>query len=91
MNLHTLFVLASLVPALSSATSFYLRPLNEFTRDTPNIVRGTVRATRIEDQTDPGGNHVIYTYASLEVKEVLKGPIGQDRIEITEVLEEFGG
>ncbi|NDG84311.1 MAG: hypothetical protein EBX52_04640 [Proteobacteria bacterium] len=82
MNLHFLFALCSLIPALSFATSFYLRPMEEVVAGTPNIVRGTVRSVHVEEQADPNGGRALFTLAEVEVKEVLKGPIQDSKIEV---------
>jgi hypothetical protein len=91
MNLHFLFLLCSLIPSMTLATSFYIRPMSEFTQNAPNIVRGVIRSTRVEDQADSSGRRVIYTYADVEVKEVLKGPISGARIAVRKTGGEKNG
>lgn len=78
MNLHILFPLLlalGFFRAPADATSFYIRPMSEFTRDTPNIVKGRIRSPRVEPGTQENGSATIFTYAQFEVEEVLKGGI----------------
>ena len=91
MNLHFLFLLCSLIPRPAFATSFYIRPMSEFTQSAPHIIRGIIRSTRVEDQSDSSGNRVILTYGEVEVKEVLKGSITESRISIRKAGGEKNG
>ncbi len=61
------------------ATSFYIRPFSEFTKTTPVIARGVLHNIHAENAMTPEGR-TIYTFATLEVKEVLKGPIHEGNL-----------
>ena len=90
MNLHILFPLLlalGLSRAPADATSFYIRPMSEFTKDAPNIVKGRIRAPHVEPGTQENGNATIFTYAQFEVEEVLKGGITEKSI----LIRKLGG
>jgi hypothetical protein len=73
MNLHFLFMVCALLAGESRATSFFIRPMPEFTRDADLIVRGKLHEPHAEYGFGPGGERMIRTYAELESIEVLKG------------------
>ncbi len=85
MNLH--FILVAFISFTSSAqaTSFYIRPFSEFTESAPHIVRGFIRDQRAENAITSDGGKTIYTFARVEVKEVLKGNIHKPEIQIRKV------
>jgi hypothetical protein len=80
MNLHFLLCLAAGLSNWANATSFYIRPLPEFARDARYIVRGTLHSIHSEYGSDPSGLKTLYTYAKLEVREVLKGTLPEREI-----------
>lgn len=80
MNLHCLLWIGVGFTSLANATSFYIRPLPEFARDARHIVRGTLHSISSEYGSDPSGLKTLYTYARLEVREVLKGPLSESEI-----------
>jgi hypothetical protein len=82
MKLHFLFAALGMLPEFSSATSFYIRPMEEVVSGTPNIVRGIVRSVQVEERAEPRGGNALFTVAGIEVKEVLKGSITDSRIEV---------
>jgi len=57
------------------ATSFFIQPFPDFTRNAPNIVHGKLHQPRAEYAVTQNGDRSIHTYADLEIKEVLKGSI----------------
>jgi hypothetical protein len=67
------------------ATSFYIRPFSEFTQTSPNIVRGTMSNIHAANSITADGMKAIYTYASFDVKEVLKGDIDKHTITVRKV------
>jgi hypothetical protein len=80
MNLHFLLWLAAGFTSLANATSFYIRPLPEFARDARYIVRGTIHSVTSDYGSDATGTKTLYTYAKLEVREVLKGTLTEREI-----------
>jgi hypothetical protein len=82
MNLHFLFLIGVFLAPVAHSTSFYIRPFSEFARDTPNMVRGHLHGTHSEWVITSDGIKSIYTYARLEITEVLKGPIKRPEIQI---------
>jgi len=82
MNLHFLFLMCTLLASESKATSFYIRPLPEFTRDAENIIRGRVHQPHAEFGIAQSGERNVYTFAELEVMEVLKGAITKPSLPI---------
>jgi hypothetical protein len=88
MNLHILFPLLlalGFVRAPADATSFYIRPMSEFTKGAANIVKGRIHAPHVEPGTQENGNATIFTYAQFEVEEVLKGGISGKSILIRKI------
>jgi hypothetical protein len=85
MNLHFILVAFISFTSSSQATSFYIRPFSEFTESAPNIVRGFIRDQRAENAITSDGGKTIYTFARVEVKEVLKGNIHKPEIQIRKV------
>ena len=79
MNRLLFFIFVS---ASAHATSFYVRPFSEFIQTSPNIVRGTLSNIHAENAITPDGGKTIYTYATVEVKEVLKGSINTNKITV---------
>lgn len=77
MILHSLLIFQALFTQGAKATSFYIRPFSEFTQTTPNIVHGKLSNIHTENSITSDGARTIYTYAHLEVKEVLKGDLHQ--------------
>jgi len=82
MNLHFLFLMCALFGTWTQATSFYIRPFPEFTKDAENVVRGRIHQPHVEFGIAANGERTIYTFAQLEVTEVLKGKIEKREIEI---------
>ncbi len=77
MILHSLLALTSVVISGAQATSFYIRPFSEFTQTSPVIVHGKLTNVRTDNSIAADGRRTIYTYANLEVREVLKGDLHQ--------------
>lgn len=86
MNLKHFLLWVSLTGCFYSSnvysTSFYIRPMSEFTQTSPNIVYGTITQVRVEKGITQTGRTTIYTYATLEWNEVLKGTINKNPIQI---------
>ncbi len=82
MNLHFLFLMCTLLAGDSLATSFYIRPFEEFTRDSHNIVRGRLHQPHSEFGITSSGERNVHTYAEIEVLEVLKGRITGSSIQV---------
>jgi hypothetical protein len=82
MNLHSLFLALLLISPSSRATSFFVPPFADFTRDAENIVRGRIHQPHAEIEIGSDGQRLIYTYAEVEVIEVLKGGITKPSIPI---------
>jgi hypothetical protein len=82
MNLHFLFLVCGLLASESGATSFYIRPLPDFTRDAENIIRGRLHQPHAEFGIAQSGERNVYTFAELEVMEVLKGTITKPSLPI---------
>lgn len=80
----TLLCLATFLTR-SQATSFYIRPFSEFTQSSPNIVRGTLSNIHAANSITSDGMKAIYTYASMDVSEVLKGDVNPHSIVIRKV------
>jgi hypothetical protein len=88
MNLHRILLGSFIIMSnLCSATSFFIRPFDEFTQSAPHIVRGTVERIRVEHGVTEDGGKTIYTFANLNVREVIKGAITTDRL----TLRKLGG
>jgi hypothetical protein len=85
MNLHFLLWIGAWFSSLAGATSFFIRPLPDFARDARYIVRGTLHSVVSEYGSDPAGAKTLYTYAKLEVREVLKGTLPEREILIRKV------
>ena len=85
MNLHFLLWIGACSGSLAGATSFFIRPLPEFARDARYIVRGTLHSVDSEYGSDPAGAKILYTYAKLEVREVLKGTLSEREILVRKV------
>lgn len=81
MKMHSLLALLLTVQC-AFATSFYIRPFSEFTKTTPNIIRGKLNNIRVENGRLPDGGATIFTFASLDIKEVIKGNITGTQIQI---------
>jgi len=64
------------------ATSFYIRPFSEFTKTTPNIIRGKISNIHVENGVTPDGGKTIYTFANLQIKDTIKGSISGTQIQI---------
>jgi len=67
---------------LSFATSFYIRPFPDFTKTTENILRGKLNGIHVENGVTVDGGKTIYTFATLNIEEVLKGGISGTQITI---------
>jgi hypothetical protein len=78
MLLH--FLLAS-----AQASSFYIKPFPEFIQEANFIVHGTLSNIHAEHGISDSGAKIIYTFANLDIKEVLKGSISKQSIVIREV------
>ena len=81
MKMHSLLAFA-LTMQTAFATSFYIRPFSEFTKSTSNIVRGKISNIHTENSVDHDGVKTIYTFANLELKEVIKGNLAGSQIQI---------
>ena len=81
MKMHSLLAFA-LTMQTAFATSFYIRPFSEFTKSTSNIIRGKISNIHVENGTTPDGGKTLYTFANLEIKEVIKGGISGTQINI---------
>lgn len=81
MKLHSILAIALSINQ-AFATSFYIRPFSEFTKTTPNIIRGKIGNIRTEYRVSPDGEKTIFTFADLEVKDVIKGGITGTQIQI---------
>jgi hypothetical protein len=91
MKLHFISLLTLLLSLPSGGTSFHVGSFEEFTGKVPTIVRGTVKNIRVEKSTSADGQITIYTTATLEVKEHLKGASGKSEIRIRKVGGELEG
>lgn len=69
---YALFTL--LIHFSAQATSFLIRPLSQFTQTAPYMVHGIIHNVRVEEGVAEGGK-TIYTFADVEVKEVIKGSV----------------
>jgi hypothetical protein len=74
MKMHSLLALLILIPQ-AHATSFFIRPFSEFTKTTNVIVRGVTTGIHAEKVSNQIGEQMIYTYANLGIREVIKGSI----------------
>ncbi len=81
MKMHSILVFV-LTLQTAVATSFYIRPFSEFTKTTPNIIRGNLINIHVENGATSEGEKTIYTFADLEIKDVIKGNISGTRIHI---------
>lgn len=79
--MHSLLAFILTIPSAWS-TSFYIRPFSEFTKTTPNIIRGKTTNIRVENGVAPDGVKTIYTFANLDIKDVIKGSISGSQIQI---------
>ena len=86
MKMHPLLALLLTIQS-SFATSFYIRPFSEFTKTTSNIVHGKISGVHSENGVTSDGGRTIYTYAKLEIQEVLKGTITGSQI----IVRKLGG
>ncbi len=85
MILHSLLALATCLINSAFATSFYIRPFSEFTATAPHIIRGVINNIHTENSITPDGAKTIYTYATLDVKDEIKGAIGKSEITIRKI------
>jgi len=81
MKMHSLLVLLFLIPQ-AHATSFFIRPFSEFTKTTNVIVRGVTTGIHAENVANANGEKMIFTFASLAIKDVIKGSITGGSIRI---------
>ena len=81
MKMHLLLALLFLIPK-SHATSFFIRPISEFTKSTSVIIRGVTSDIHSENTVNPNGEKTIYTFATLSIKEVIKGNISGSSVRI---------
>jgi hypothetical protein len=84
MKMHSLLALLILIPQ-AHATSFFIRPFSEFTKTTNVIVRGVTSGIHSEKNSNQIGEQMIYTYADLSIREVIKGSITGSSIRIRKV------
>ena len=82
MKMHIIFILLHALNPFAFGSSFYIRPISEVTLETRNIVRGVVREVYAENATAPEGGKTVYTYAILDVKDVMKGGIHSGEIKV---------
>jgi hypothetical protein len=78
MILH--FLLAS-----AFATSFYIPPFSDFTREADLIARGQLNNIHAVKFINDEGTEVIYTYAALEVKDLIKGKVDGHTVQVRKV------
>ncbi len=81
MKMHSILAFVLSISA-AFATSFYIRPFSEFTKTTPNIIRGKMNNIHVDHAVNSDGEKIIYTYANLDVKDVIKGSISGTQIKI---------
>jgi hypothetical protein len=81
MKMHSLLALLFLIPQ-AHATSFFIRPFSEFTKTTNVIVRGVTTGIHAENVANSNGEKMIYTFANLAIKDVIKGSITGSSIRI---------
>jgi len=81
MKLHLLLPLFFTMISSAWATSFYIRPFSEFTQQAALIIRGKPTHIHVENGIVPEGK-TIYTFATLEIQEILKGNISGSQITI---------
>jgi len=81
MKMHSLLALLFLIPQ-AVATSFFIRPFSEFTKTTNVIVRGVTSGIHAENVAEANGEKMIYTFANLAIKDVIKGSISGSAIKI---------
>ena len=79
--MHSILALA-LTAQTAFATSFYIRPFSEFTKSTQNIIRGKTSEIHAQNVINPDGSKAIYTFAKLEIKDVIKGDVAGTQIQI---------
>jgi len=85
MNLHPVLGLLAAIFAFHSpahATSFAIQKFSSFVNETPFIARGEIHNIHVENGITGDGQKTIYTYATLEIKEVLKGSIPGAEVQI---------
>ena len=88
MKMHLILGFAMTVllgQSSAKATSFFIRPFSQFTQTAPNVVRGTISNIHVENGITDEGAKTIFTYANLDVKEVLKGTITTAQISIRKI------
>jgi hypothetical protein len=71
----------------AQATSFYIPPFSDFTSEANLIVRGTFSNINVQNAVSDNGTKIIYTYATLDVKELLKGNNAQSSL----LIRKLGG
>jgi hypothetical protein len=81
MKLHSLLAFVLSV-CTAHATSFYIRPFSEFTKSTNNIVRGKISNIRADHRVSENGEKTIFTFADLDVRDIIKGNITGTQIQI---------
>lgn len=81
--LTTTLMLFNPTPAL--ATSFVIPPFSEFAKTTENIIRGNLHDIHVENGITADGSKTIYTYATVDVKENLKGNIRSASIQVRKI------
>jgi hypothetical protein len=85
MNLHPVSACIAALFAFAStaqATSFMITPFPDFVKAAPNIVRGTLHDILVENGITADGSKTIYTYATVDVRETLKGSISVPTIRV---------
>ena len=87
MKMHSILAVLLLTTQFAFATSFYIRPFPEFTRSTANIIHGKLSGIHVENGVTSDGGKTIYTYAKLDIKEILKGNISGTEI----IVRKLGG
>ena len=74
--------LVSLLISAASATSFYIQPFPDFVKAAPNVVRGNLHDIIVENGITSDGAKTIFTYATLDIKESIKGSITAPTIRV---------
>jgi len=81
MKMHLLLAFA-FSWTLAHATSFFIHPFSQFTRNANLIIRGTTTNVHAEYASSPTGEKTIFTYSDLNIREVVKGEFRGSMIKI---------
>jgi len=81
MKMHLILAFA-LMMSEAQATSFFIEPFSQFTKTTSLIVRGTTTNIKAAHSVTEIGEKTIYTYADLNIRDVIKGNVSGSMIKI---------